>query len=735
METNEVYSKQINSSEMASKNSNPSNNNTCTENILSDGILNKFTKNNENSSDAESLTEHNSLKVLADNRLVEMNSTQNSEGTMESKYIETVGQANTIGSSNINIVLPTENEVFMPVLNEAASATLGEDSSIQSETIDSTIVNGQEKCHSSEHCQGLMKPAMEPDETLKENFFNLSKENDALNTSSKSADFKFPHPDKSIVISNNNAIPQAESIVASNYSLAQLKSYGSDESLNSDTSDKIQCYREGNNEAGGSDKDSDSESSSSSSSTSIYISSSSDSDSDEVYENIPPRVYKPIKSKNEMTLNDLPPIEDLKISIPEEEIVPIGKVYQIVDQLVVVQSLKDIPAYDLDTVLFVEGGLPLGKIFDVFGPVTEPYYCVRFNSKDHIKERKINLEQVVYCAPKTRYTNYVFLAQLMKLRGSDASWENDDECPDEFLDYSDDEQESNAKSKKKPRKKGKYLPKVHSDPDEPARKRHSAYEKRMNERNLQLTAVRSCQSQQAQGPHNILWPSALPINRASTSSGGPPVFLQNTCHQIYQHRPALFNPGGAFPNNSPPFHVRPNISSAGYINVHSPSGVINSPPPYFVSPNNFSNFPGPQHGPGPSSRPFPPAGVQPSFFPNHSRAPGEQGPGSIARWGIIPVRPSGFLSPRPPPPIPSSPNNSPIINNNFLQNSCFPSQRPPLPHHNMQPQFSALPNPPFCPTLPSPPPPPPHSFSRSPVVNFNPHIPPPPPSQSHPFGY
>lgn len=81
---------------------------------------------------------------------------------------------------------------------------------------------------------------------------------------------------------------------------------------------------------------------------------------------------------------------------------------------VVVEALKGVPAYDLDTVLFLEEGQPLGKVFDVFGPVAEPYYCVRFNSREQITEKNIHLNQTVYSAPNTKHTNYVFLKQLMR---------------------------------------------------------------------------------------------------------------------------------------------------------------------------------------------------------------------------------------------------------------------------------------------------------------------------------
>lgn len=43
--------------------------------------------------------------------------------------------------------------------------------------------------------------------------------------------------------------------------------------------------------------------------------------------------HQPVKTKGELTLEDLPPIEDLKISVSESECVAVGKVYQIVDKL------------------------------------------------------------------------------------------------------------------------------------------------------------------------------------------------------------------------------------------------------------------------------------------------------------------------------------------------------------------------------------------------------------------
>ncbi|XP_046453758.1 H/ACA ribonucleoprotein complex non-core subunit NAF1-like [Daphnia pulex] len=162
------------------------------------------------------------------------------------------------------------------------------------------------------------------------------------------------------------------------------------------------------------------------------------------------------KMLEDLGILDLAPLEDLKISVPEEECIPIGVVHKIIDPLVIVSAKKGCPAIDLDSVLFLDHGKTfLGQVFDVFGQVSEPMYMVRFNSLQHIIEQGIQVGMEVYFAPRTRHTAFVFVDALFKQKGSDASWENDQEPPEGCLDYSDDEQERRAKAahrlKKNPR--------------------------------------------------------------------------------------------------------------------------------------------------------------------------------------------------------------------------------------------------------------------------------------------
>lgn len=89
------------------------------------------------------------------------------------------------------------------------------------------------------------------------------------------------------------------------------------------------------------------------------------------------------------------------------------------EQIVVVKPQSGKPTLNLETVLFLDKGQRvLGKIFDVFGSVSEPYYCIRFNNSEHIKQHEIETGLLVYYCPDTEYTLLVFLHELAKLVSS-----------------------------------------------------------------------------------------------------------------------------------------------------------------------------------------------------------------------------------------------------------------------------------------------------------------------------
>ncbi|KAK9504815.1 hypothetical protein O3M35_008998 [Rhynocoris fuscipes] len=221
-------------------------------------------------------------------------------------------------------------------------------------------------------------------------------------------------------------------------------------------------------------------SSSSTSNSEDSDSEDSESDLESIICRKPSFIPKQIRVKGELSVQDLPPIEDLHITVKEEECLPFGKVYSIVDTLLVIQSLPDKPALNLDSVFFRYNGAPIGRIFDVFGPVKRPFYSVRFNTNKEILDKGLVVDTVLYAAPQTQHAQYVFAQNLMKEKGSDASWVNDCEPPAECLDYSDDEQERDSTRKQK---KSVPIKEEKIDDELEVKKKYLSFEERMNKNN------------------------------------------------------------------------------------------------------------------------------------------------------------------------------------------------------------------------------------------------------------
>lgn len=305
----------------------------------------------------------------------------------------------------------------------------------------------------------LSKESQDIDDKLNE--IEITKRKDSL----KIATPVDPHPeeleklmeidetDNTIVIENpivcdrNDAdIVIGAAVVTSpnNKSLGLIANYNSSSDSDTDSSS-----------ADDSDSSDDESSSSSSDSDSPASPSSSISTDDEEVllidtdnDNANKKKNRPqsLRVKGEKLVTELPPVEELRITVPETACTEIGRIQSIVDQLVLVDSLPGFAALDLDTVLFLEKGKrPLGKVFDVLGQISRPLYCIRFNSRQQISESAIEVGMKVYFAPQTEHTQYVILTDIMKGKGSDASWMDDIEPGQNNLDYSDDEQEREAR--------------------------------------------------------------------------------------------------------------------------------------------------------------------------------------------------------------------------------------------------------------------------------------------------
>lgn len=270
-----------------------------------------------------------------------------------------------------------------------------------------------------------------------------------------------------------------------------------------------------------------------------------------------------------------------------------------------VESKPGFAAVDIDTVLFLEkGNRTLGQVFDVMGNVASPIYCVRFNNTQDITAKNITAGLKVYVAPQTEYTNFIVLSDLMKERGCDASWENDNEAPDGCNEFSDDEEERLNRRKQNQRQRNKNRPTESSDQlpskvtvkTEPNLQFHKSRRPKYNHRtkhtdkppqrfykdnrgyaNPDASSFYHPHHQQMQpAHHNYSWHTAAMhgMPPASTSSQPP----------MQPYVPYVPNPGHAnvYPN---PFAMQPNYGGPFNLQAFPPlPPPISSIPPHHQPP-------------------------------------------------------------------------------------------------------------------------------------------------------
>ncbi|XP_041362610.1 uncharacterized protein LOC121378485 [Gigantopelta aegis] len=405
-----------------------------------------------------------------------------------------------------------------------------------------------------------------------------------------------------------------------------------------------------------------------------------------------------IRTRGELFPEDLPAIGELKISVDESvQMVPVGKVTSSVRVLVVIEPDKELPVLDEDTVLFTKDRKPFGQIFEVFGPVASPFYSVRFNSAEEIETKGIQPGDVVYYAPTVeQFTHYVFVERLKKIKGSDASWENNNEPPEWYEEYSDDENEKHTSrtrkhSGEKADESMDCLPGA-IKPVRPGKRKPNRSEKKSASRETKGPGKR------AHDGHKPLtsWPPSIsdkhgyralppapprpfrPFGQQNIYSPKPYVSPSNSNNSSIPRQAA---PSGQFqgrfapPEQSAP---RPPFSPFGQQNAFTPRP--------FVSPSNFNNsnaqqqappsnqFQGRFPPPGPPLRPgmqgFPPPQHCPGVEMNQHRQQQQQS-NSFQSTESRP-QPPGFhpVDFRPPVQHPGCP---------AMENRPHPHHQPPSP--------------------------------------------------------
>ncbi|KAL8234339.1 hypothetical protein R6Q59_020439 [Mikania micrantha] len=286
-------------------------------------------------------------------------------------------------------------------------------------------------------------------------------------------------------------------------------------------------------------------------------------------------VKGPIRSKNE--IQDLPPVPAVTVTIqPHHQTLPVGVVLSIIGTQVIVEGVENHNPLNEGSILWItESRSPLGAVDEIFGPVKNPYYSIRYNSETDIPT---GIQQGSLISFVPEFADYVLSSNnnLYK-KGYDASGENDEELSEEF-EFSDDEKEAEYKKMIKMSKRGSNEHNMKRG----KKSKNRGGKHKNNHQPLANSPVISSSSQPVNGPQalNLMpcgaWPNGFPSiqpqNNMFPPNGFPSIqpqdnmfppngfpsiqpqdnmFLPNGFPSI-QPQNNMFPPNG-FPCNAPPF--------------------------------------------------------------------------------------------------------------------------------------------------------------------------------------
>ncbi|KAI3915792.1 hypothetical protein MKX01_013248 [Papaver californicum] len=187
-------------------------------------------------------------------------------------------------------------------------------------------------------------------------------------------------------------------------------------------------------------------------------------------------VKGPIKSKNEV--QDLPPVPKVDVTLePHHQTLPVGAVLTIMDAKVIVQGVEKHNPLNEGSILWItENRSVLGLVDEIFGPVKNPYYVVRYNSKEEVPA---GISEGTLISFVVEFADHVLNDKNIYKKGYDASGENDEELTDE-AEFSDDEKEAEYKRMQRMAKRGPSDDKKHGKRDFVDKKKFQQKPRNMN---------------------------------------------------------------------------------------------------------------------------------------------------------------------------------------------------------------------------------------------------------------
>ncbi|KAG6889985.1 hypothetical protein C0995_012945 [Termitomyces sp. Mi166 len=251
------------------------------------------------------------------------------------------------------------------------------------------------------------------------------------------------------------------------------------------------------------DVDSDSDSSSESDQSDADEKASVNLDLDEDEDSGPvPSSGSYFQTKNEVVETNIV-VPDITEVGPEEALEKVGEIRSVMGNTIVVTGVPSEVAnrgseraLDSDTLLVFQDRKVLGYIYETFGPTSQPLYQVKFNTRFPLDPERVQVSREVFHVP-TR-SNFVFLNQLRKAKGSDASNVHDEEPAEHELEFSDDEAEAAYKASMKKRRGESRTPSI-----APSSRQTSPTPSQMYDQDMEQTGHFSQNPYDEHGPYDI----------------------------------------------------------------------------------------------------------------------------------------------------------------------------------------------------------------------------------------
>ncbi|KAI9784673.1 MAG: hypothetical protein M1816_000789 [Peltula sp. TS41687] len=156
-----------------------------------------------------------------------------------------------------------------------------------------------------------------------------------------------------------------------------------------------------------------------------------------------------IKTKNETTEEK---VERPNVIITVDMTIEhLGTVEFVVENLVVIKAdvSGEYQVLESGSVLCLADRTVIGAVAETLGRVQQPYYSVRFNSKEEISQAGVTVGAKIFYVPQ--YSSRALTQTLKAVKGSDASNLHDEEVGEDEQEFSNDEAEAEHKRKIKQR--------------------------------------------------------------------------------------------------------------------------------------------------------------------------------------------------------------------------------------------------------------------------------------------